>query len=272
IAGEIYDISEEVKTQLLLKCKKEFGFYTTNHIYIKGQGIYNDSDEIELDKENWHYYQRHRNYLNDIVYTDNESIVNALDYETDQIIKKFPKPNDLETFSKKGLVIGYVQSGKTANFTHLISKAASIGYRFVVVLAGMTDTLRLQTQFRLDKELIGENGSGIKDLKTIKWLRGEDKFNSLTRLPDKNIKKDNGDFYYPTSNFTDHFEKSSDVTIAIIKKLARDGQDRFQSVIGNLINWINSAYDKDTIKNVPILIIDDEADQASIDANDPEAD
>ncbi|MFV0228568.1 Z1 domain-containing protein [Empedobacter falsenii] len=272
IRRDIFEINDEIKYHLKDLAKKQFGFIDADHIYIKGQGIYNDSEEIELDKENWHYYKRHRNYLNDIVYTDNESIVNSLDYETDQIIKKFPKPNDLETFSKKGLVIGYVQSGKTANFTHLISKAASIGYRFVIVLAGMTDTLRLQTQFRLDKELIGVNGSAIPNLKTIKWLKGEDKFIPLTHLPDKNVKKDNGDFVPPVKNFSDHFNNTTDVTIAVIKKLARNSPDRFLSVIGNLINWINNAYDKDTIKSVPVLIIDDEADQASIDANDVDAD
>lgn len=272
IGRETLYINDEIKAELKEISKKEFGFTAADHIYIKGQGIYNDSEEIELDKENWHYYTKHRNYLLDEVFKNNEDVVNSLDYETDQIIKKFPKPDDFESFSKKGLVIGYVQSGKTANFTHLISKAASIGYRFVIVLAGMTDTLRLQTQFRLDKELIGENGSAIPDLKTIKWFRGEEKFDSLTRLPDKKIKKDKGDFYYPVSNFTDHFEKTSDVTIAVIKKLARNGEDRFQSIIGNLISWINSAYSNETIKDVPVLIIDDEADQASIDANDVDTD
>ncbi len=272
IALKPYQITSEDRNTLSNLAKKQYGFTAGDHIYLKGQGIYNDSDEIELDKENWHYYRNHRRYLVDEVYKNNEPIVNSLDYETDQIIKKFPKPENLESFSKKGLVVGYVQSGKTANFTHLISKAASIGYRFVIVLAGMTDTLRLQTQFRLDKELIGVNGSAIPNLQTIKWLRGEEKFLPLTQLPDKNVKKDNGDFVPPVNNFTDHFEKTSDVTIAVVKKLARNGQDRFQSVIGNLINWINNAYDKETIKSVPVLIIDDEADQASIDGSDPEMD
>lgn len=272
IRNEKIILTPEIKEELKEIGKKQFGFSAVEHIYIKGQGIYNDSEEIELDKENWHYYHKHRNYLLDHVFQNNPKLVNSLDYETDQIIKKFPKPSDFDSFSKKGLVVGYVQSGKTANFTHLISKAASIGYRFIIVLAGMTDTLRLQTQFRLDKELIGVNGAGIPNLETIKWLRGEDKFHTLTQLPDKRVKNDNGDFTPPVNNFTDHFEKTSDVTIAVIKKLARDGEYRFQSVIGNLINWINSAYDKDTLNNVPVLIIDDEADQASIDSTDQEMD
>lgn len=272
IAKVEFNLSEEVKHKLVQHSKKQFGFTSGEHIYIRGCGIYNDSEEIELDKKNWHFYQRHKHYLLDTVFKDKIDVVESLDYETDQIIKKFPKPDDHDFFNKKGLVIGYVQSGKTANFTHLISKAASIGYRFVIVLAGMTDTLRMQTQFRIDKELIGSNSLGIDGLKTIKWLPGEEKFISLTGLPDKRIKKDNGDFYIPVNNFTDHFEKTNDVTIAIIKKLARNNSEKFGSIIGNLINWIDSRYDKDLSKMPPVLIIDDEADQASIDSADEDSD
>ena len=272
IANQEYKLNENLRTELLNYSKKQFGFTNGSHVYIKGMGIYNDSEEIELDKENWHFYQRHKHYLLDTIFYDKTDVAHSLDYETDQIIKKFPKPNDHDFFNKKGLVIGYVQSGKTANFTHLISKAASIGYRFIIVLAGMTDTLRMQTQYRIDKELIGNNSLGIVGLKTIKWLPGEEKFISLTGLPDKRIKKDNGDFYIPVSNFTDHFEKTNDITIAIIKKLARNGGDKFGSIIGNFINWIESRYDKDLSKMPSVLIIDDEADQASIDSTDEDTD
>lgn len=272
LIGQTLELNSKTKEELLNHSKKQFGFTSASHVYIKGTGIYNDSEEIELDKENWHYYLRHKNYLKDNVFKENLEVVESLDYETDQIIKKFPKPDKKNIFEKKGLVIGHVQSGKTANFTHLISKAASIGYRFVIVLAGMTDTLRMQTQFRLDKELVGRNSAAIPNLETIQWLKGEEKFYPLTQLPDKRVKKDNGDFSAPISNFSDHFDNTSDVTIAVIKKLARNGTNQFQSIIGNLINWVTRAYDEDTIKSVPVLIIDDEADQASIDSSDEDSD
>lgn len=274
LAGKKYAINPAIRNEILKHAKKQFAFTSGSHVYIKGSGLYNDSDEIELDKDNWHFYNRHKNYLQDNVFRENLEVVEAIDYDTDQIIKRFPKPNDnLDTeFSIKGLVIGHVQSGKTANFTHLISKAASIGYRFVIVLGGMTDTLRMQTQFRLDKELIGINSAAIPNLETIKWLKGEQKFDPLTRLPDKRVKNDNGDFSAPVKNFSDHFKNTENVTIAIVKKLARNGPEQFQSILGNLINWIQRAYDSDIIKSVPLLIIDDEADQASIDSSDDDAD
>lgn len=272
IAEQVFELGSTMKEELLNHTKKQFGFTSGTHVYIKGSGIYNDSEEIELDKKNWHYYLRHKNYLKDNVFKKNIEVVESLDYETDQIIKKFPKPDEHSTFDKKGLVIGHVQSGKTANFTHLISKAASIGYRFVIVLAGMTDTLRMQTQFRLDKELVGRNSAAIPNLETIKWLIGEEKFHPLTQLPDARVQNDNGDFSPPISNFTDHFDNTSDVTIAVVKKLARNGPNQFQSILGSLINWIERAYDENTIQSVPVLIIDDEADQASIDSSDEDSD
>jgi hypothetical protein len=61
----------------------------------------------------------------------------------------------VEQYQSKGLVVGYVQSGKTANFTGVIARAADAGYRLFIVLAGTMDILRQQTQRRIDKELIG---------------------------------------------------------------------------------------------------------------------
>ena len=136
----------------------------------------------------------------------------------------------------------------------------------------MTDTLRMQTQFRLDKELIGRNSYGIDGLDIIRWLPGEEKFTGLTGLPDPLYRADNGDFRIPVTNFTDLFNSSNDVKIAVIKKLARNQREGFGSVIGNLINWIESRYDKSSKLMPPVLIIDDEADQASIDSADPDAD
>ena len=70
-------------------------------------------------------------------------------------------------FISKGLVVGYVQSGKTANFTALISKAADAGFRLIIVLAGIHDILRLQTQLRLDKELTGIDDRNLEPLDFI---------------------------------------------------------------------------------------------------------
>ena len=64
-------------------------------------------------------------------------------------------PKDESVESKYGLIVGHVQSGKTANYTGLISRAADAGYDLIIVLAGLHNNLRKQTQIRLERELMG---------------------------------------------------------------------------------------------------------------------
>lgn len=81
--------------------------------------------------------------------------ITKLDEMTDEIVGRLADPTAALSYQSKGLVVGYVQSGKTANFTGVIAKAIDAGYRLVIVLTGTYDILRTQTQRRLDKELVG---------------------------------------------------------------------------------------------------------------------
>lgn len=129
----------------------------------------------------------------------------------------------------RGLVLGYVQSGKTTNFMSVIAKAADAGFRLIIVLTGITENLRQQTQDRLDKQLV--------DAHPEKWHK-------LTSLED-DFKGDlNG---AKLSKQTERF-------IAVVKKNSHR--------LRRLNEWILSAGDAGD--SVPILVIDDEADQASI--------
>lgn len=130
----------------------------------------------------------------------------------------------------RGLVLGFVQSGKTTNFMSVIAKAADRGYRFFIVLSGITENLRSQTQERVEEMLVDDNKQ----------------FVSLT--------SSDADFEAP-----DHLGKiasSHDMRlIAVVKKNPHR--------LRRLVRWLRSAQkDADAF---PILIIDDEADQASID-------
>lgn len=82
--------------------------------------------------------------------------IGILNDSTDDIVARLSDPTRAEIYPIKGLVMGYVQSGKTAHFTGVIAKALDAGYRLVIVLAGTLDILRRQTQRRLDKELVGQ--------------------------------------------------------------------------------------------------------------------
>src|SRR5205814_1374450 len=107
----------------------------------------------QIDRSTWYYWPRLREYL----LTVGEwaaSAVRSLDEVTDRILGQLAASSTAQ-FDVRGLVLGYVQSGKTANFTALIAKAADVGYRLIVVLSGVDNGLRRQTQIRLKRELVG---------------------------------------------------------------------------------------------------------------------
>ena len=164
----------------------------------------------------------------------NSSAIESLDRSTDLILGCCGDPRSPEEL-KKGLVIGYVQSGKTANYTGVIAKAIDAGYRLVIVMTGIHNNLRRQTQLRLENELgLTESGIGQADTDTVlltgSQLAGGD---YAPRFPNRILEKVNGVF--------------------VIKKNV--------NILRQLIDWLPPNFDG------PALIIDDEADQASINTN-----
>ena len=84
-----------------------------------------------------------------------ESSVTSLDMATSDVIERLTDPTRVTAHQSKGLVVGYVQSGKTANFTGVAAKAIDAGYRLVIVMTGTIEMLRAQTQRRIDMEMVG---------------------------------------------------------------------------------------------------------------------
>lgn len=85
-----------------------------------------------------------------------DAAVSSLDEASHAVVERLSDPTRPEAYGARGLVVGYVQSGKTANFTGVTAKAIDAGYRLVIVLGGTLNLLRSQTQRRLDMELIGQ--------------------------------------------------------------------------------------------------------------------
>jgi hypothetical protein len=102
-----------------------------------------------------YYWPAYAKYLRDHKRWTAKAVLN-LDNSTRAIVECLANPSRTEAYASKGLVMGYVQSGKTANFTGVIARAADAGYRLIVVLAGTWNILRYQTQRRIDKELLGK--------------------------------------------------------------------------------------------------------------------
>ncbi|MGV9596470.1 Z1 domain-containing protein [Streptosporangium sandarakinum] len=158
------------------------------------------------------------------------SSVDSLDAASTRIVSLLSHPKE-KKFSTQGLVVGYVQSGKTTNFTAVMAKAADRGYKLFIVLAGIHNGLRRQTQARLVQQLIEPNPT--------LW-------HQLTDL-DRD--------FVPTANAASFFGKSNKAhVLCVIKKNS--------TVLRKFSKWLASA--SDYLEDCPALIIDDEADQATV--------
>lgn len=172
-----------------------------------------------------------------------EEMVKNLDHSSSMVVSNLAPPKSLEPRSVKGLVLGYVQSGKTANFSAVISKAVDAGYRFVVVLAGMHNILRLQTQARLNEELVDPKKSACT---------------TLTRVDEF------GDFQRKQAVGGDRALGASDGFCLVVLK-------KNSAVLRSFNSWLDTT-SQEVLDNCPTLIIDDESDQASVNTAKPEND
>lgn len=153
-------------------------------------------------------------------------VVNDIDKASTKVVAHLADPHILD-LKKRGMVVGYVQSGKTANYTAVMAKAADAGYRLFIVLSGLHNNLRRQTQARIDSDLIDDS-----------WL-------PLTT-------KD-GDFGAQTT-------RGSAILGGGVKALAVVKKNPHR--LSSLRDWLNDI-PLEIRKRTPILILDDEADQAT---------
>ena len=186
-------------------------------------------------------------------------VVTSTDKVTDKILGRLGDPEKQVQWDRRGMVVGHVQSGKTANYTGLICKAADAGYRLIIVIAGIHNNLRNQTQARIDEGFIGrdtgrtqERGNGSARNKV-----GVGHFD-FTRTP-VSLTNTIKDFNKETaSTNTSEIDSYKVPVVLVIKKNHR--------TLGNLLDWLrdNSARGDLEMIDQPMLLIDDEADNASI--------
>ncbi len=162
--------------------------------------------------------------------------INDLDSQSNSVVSNLASPKKAEASVVKGLVLGYVQSGKTANFSAVIAKATDEGYRLVIVLSGIHNGLRSQTEKRLRSELTDPFG-------------GANSFNLTTSDPSGDFKAENS--VAPNALF----DVPGKFTLAVLKKNT--------TVLSKFTKWLSTA-SPDVLRQCPVLIIDDEADQAGV--------
>lgn len=155
----------------------------------------------------------------------------SLDSSSSKVVGETPNPAG-PARTARGLVVGYVQSGKTTNFTAVAAKLADCGYRAVIVLSGIHNALRRQTQERLNEQLVALNPG--------KWFEG-------TTVEDD---------FRPTSSLVPHLSATGQTTLIVAKKNAR--------VLERLRDWFQQPSARQALTDAKILVIDDEADQASV--------
>lgn len=209
----------------------------------------------------------------------------ALDLATTKVVERLADPTQIEAHQSKGLVVGYVQSGKTANFTGVIAKAIDAGYRLIIVMTGTIEMLRSQTQRRIDMELVGKKnilGDLTPEEAAAQHVDYQDDPDWKERFQDFR-----GDPVHPgirrlTRHKTDYQDEfthlkieranhsmplyapenlaKADARLVVTKKNSK--------VLEKLVS--NVKANKKAFAEVPVLIIDDESDQASVNTVNPE--
>lgn len=237
------------------------------------------------------YWPAYSRYLLDRRGWDPDSIAD-LDDATTRVVERFGDPYRPEAYQSKGLVVGYVQSGKTANFTGVLAKAIDAGYRLLIVMTGTVDLLRAQTQRRIDMELVGaENILRGVDPADTDLLVGVDYQDDPDWINDKFVRhgflpSSNGlpDIIRLTTHRFDYKSLQAGISALEFEKEER-GKPLFDSVnlprssarlvivkknkpvLGKLVKDLRSITAR--LGEIPALIIDDESDQASVNTTDP---
>lgn len=202
----------------------------------------------------WTYSKAYEKFLIDESWPP--QMAQSLSDVTERILGLLQDPlSEGSSWSRRGLVIGHVQSGKTANYTGLIARAADAGYKFIVVIAGIHNNLRKQTQERIDEAFIGRSSDPKDKRKKIGVGLNKD-YPHPARLTNVN-----SDFNKKTAESDWEINDFSKPIVLVIKKNV--------STLTSLHKWLkelNTTGDG-KIRDVPILLIDDEADNASINTN-----
>ena len=186
-------------------------------------------------------------------------VLATLDDVTDRILGFLENPTRAGEWDRRGMVVGHVQSGKTANYTGLVCKAADAGYKVIVIIAGIHNNLRNQTQRRIDEGFVGFDSTRNLLRKTLpsQTVVGVGRFD-FRRRP--------AAFTTSQRDFNKMIADSVGVPLQNLVEPAVFVIKKNPSTLRNLIEWLtahNAQRGTLTIRE-PMLLIDDEADNASI--------
>jgi hypothetical protein len=220
-----------------------------------------DASTIQVKFEAWlpsrrasltpYYYGRYRKHLANRGF--GSAVLGVLDKDTDKIVGLMQDPEKPGRWARRGLVVGHVQSGKTANYTGVICKAADYGYKFIVILSGIQEDLRIQTQERIEEGFTGRSSEATNSRESAIGVG----LYGLERQPICLTTRAD-DFKSTTRDLGVSLQSLNEPLVLVMKKNSR--------ILANLIDWleIRNRQSGARISSIPMLLIDDEADNASV--------
>ena len=212
-----------------------------------------DEEWVRKREIEWTYSKAYESYLKRERW--HPTVVQSLSDVGTRILGHLQDPKSEGSWDRRGLVIGHVQSGKTANYMGVVAKAADAGYKFIIVIAGIHNNLRKQTQERIDEGFVGRSSDPENRIPIGVGLEGDYPHPAtLTNINDDFNKKTASQSGWKLNDF-------SKPIILVIKKNVR--------TLDALHKWLKemNAQGDGQITDVPMLMIDDEADNASINTN-----
>lgn len=249
-----YAIPDEDVERLAREIESQLDIQMTLGSYVSDDGFVEWYPAAKAGIEPY-YWDRYRQLMEEKNFAP--KVLATLDQVTDRITGLLQNPKLDGAWDRRGMVVGHVQSGKTANYTGLVCKAADAGYKLIVVIAGIHNNLRNQTQQRIDEGFIGKDSALPHNPSTPPKPFGVARF--ANKHTPYTLTSATSDFNARIAEQVGGNITSFNVPIVLVIK-------KNSSTLKNLTNWLrahNTGWTKDLV-DAPMLLIDDEADNASI--------
>ena len=214
-------------------------------------------EEAKDDIGKWCHWEDYRSYLRKKHASPAQ--LTELYSSTEKILSLLENPKRPAPWDVRGLVVGNIQAGKTSNYIGLLAKAVDAGYKVIIVLAGMTNDLRSQTQTRIDAGLLGYNSSTYAS-GTVSITHQKHKGRTIHAKTSQEL---NGD-YGKASSFVNIRLDGEDAVLYVVKKNV--------SILRNIYRDLQNNLESNGKISAPMIMIDDEADNASVNGKQQEFD
>jgi hypothetical protein len=204
----------------------------------------------------WFYWPRYRELLLRSGWPP--MVLATLDQATDELLDLLGDPSETDQWKRRGLVMGDVQSGKTATYAALMAKAADAGYRMIILLTGTLENVRRQTQERLDSGFVGFDSRGFLANKGAKH-----KEHIGVGLIDP--RRDGIVFTSSDHDFRKNAASALNISLNAVNEPVLVVAKKNKGILERLEGWLRARNaDRDGMIDVPLLLVDDEADNASV--------